>query len=520
MVAELVIKYDKQVNRFLEIIPGLLTWGFITSPIWLGLFYPAAVIYLLAFLTIYWSYMALKQTLGLVLGYPKYQKELATDWMAECKKLNFNDLPDKETLPDSLDAVKHFIVIPLVSEPEEVISPALNAIHDQTFPTNQLVIVYTIEEKFADEVKETINHIMGDKKNDFYRFFVFVHPAGIPGEAIGSGGGNRTWGAKHAVEELKKDGEIIKNYIFTSFDGDHTPSPQYFARLTHVYLTTPKRNNRFFATAVHLFNNNHWNVPSMMRIEANFVTLGTLAHRSLFWEKTSYTTDTFASFSNSLQTLIDANFWDVSSGADDTTYFWRAFFARDGDFKAVKHYIPYSADAVEGKTYLHAHKSLYKQLLRWGWGVIEIPISMKGFLINKKVPLSTKLLWTYDHLKTRVFLINIVFLITFGFGLLTLVNPDVKQSNFAYALPNMVSVILTVTLIFLIPAMIYRSKMTPPIPKHWPLWKKGLVLIEGVLVIFNLLTFSFVPMVDAQTRLLFGKKMKDLYHTPKMRKAS
>lgn len=508
---------DRIVSRIFEILPGLFSWGFMLSPVWLGLLYPPAIIYLLSFLTIYWCYMAIKQTLGLMLGYPQYKKEIAMDWWQECKNLDYDKLPDKSTLPTSLENIKHFIVIPCVNEPEEVLRPALEAIMNQSMPLNHVCLVYSIEERFGDQVEKTIRHIIGDKINEFNKVLIFRHPAGIEGEAIGSGGGNRTWGARHAVEILRQENAIIKDYIFTSLDADHVLHKEYLARLTYAYLQEPDRNNKFIATAVHLFNNNHWTVPSMARIEANFVTMGTLANRSVFWAKSSLTADTFAAFSNSLQTLIDADFWDVASGADDTTYFWRAFFARNGYFRAVKHYIPYSADAVEGATFYKAHKSLYKQLLRWGWGVVEIPISLKGFIKNKKVPLTLKLLWIYDHLKTRVFMINIVFLITFGFGLLTLVNPNVKQSSFAYLLPDIMSIILTVTLIFLVPAAYYRSKLTPDIPKNWPFWKKTLIFAEGFVVIINLLTFSFFPLIEAQTRLMFGKKMKDVYFTPKMR---
>lgn len=123
----------------------------------------------------------------------------------------------------------------------------------------------------------------------------------------------------------------------------------------------------------------------------------------------------------------------------------------------------------------------------------------------------------YDHLKTRIFMINVVFLITFGFGLLTLVNPNVRQSSFAYSLPDTMSYILSFTLVFLLPAIYFRSKLTLPMPKHWPVWKKLVTFSEGFLVVINLLTFSFFPMIEAQTRMMFGKKMKDLYHTPKVR---
>ena len=518
MIDWLLKEHESKVDRFLEIIPGVLTWSFMLSPIWLGLLYPEAVIFLLAFLTVYWSYMAFKQTMGLLLGYPMYQKELQEDWYQKCKELSFADLPDKDTLPESLEKTKHFLVIPVVNEPEEILKPAIDAICNQTFPLEQIALVYSVEEKNAQKVEADVRKILGDRIHKFYKVFIFHHPAGIAGEMKGSGGGNRTWGAKHAVAELKKENVTIKNFIFTNFDADHVPHEQYLARITYAYLLEGKRNNKFYSTAVHLFNNNHWKVSSMARIESNFVTMGALASRSFMSEKSRQTSDTFASFSTSLQTLIDADYWDVASGVDDTTFFWRAFFKRNGDFMGTKHYIPYSADAVEGETFYKAHKSLYKQLLRWGWGVVEVPISVKGFMVNKEVPLSKKLLWIYDHLKTRVFMMNTVFLITFGFGLLTLVNPTVQQSSFAYALPDIMSVILTFTLIFLIPAAYYRKKLTPPIPEEWTIGKRLTYVAEGFLVIFNLLTFSFIPFIDAQTRLMLGMKMKDIYHTPKVRK--
>jgi len=160
---------------------------------------------------------------------------------------------------------------------------------------------------------------------------------------------------------------------------------------------------------------------------------------------------------------------------------------------------------------------LYKQLLRWGWGTIDFPLSVKEFIKNKAIPFTKKVDWMIKHFQKRIVLVNMVFLITFGFSLVTLVNPYVKQSNFAYSLPDIMSTILTVTLICLIPGTYYRMKLSAPIPSEWPFWKRyPAIFLEGPLIMINLLTYSFFPWVDAQTRMLLGKKMKDLYHTPKM----
>jgi hypothetical protein len=515
MMAQFVEKHEKKVERFLEIVPGLLTWLVILSPLWLGLLFPKAIVVMLIFLTVYWFYMALKGTITGFLGYKKFKKEIITDWMAELNKLDYSNLPDKPTLPTSINDLRHFVLIPMVNEGLDVINATLGALLKQTFPVNQTTLVLTIEEKYYEQSKASILETLKDDINKFEEVLIYAHPAGIPGEAIGAGAANRAWGAKHAVEHLKQTGKNIRNYIFTTIDADHVLDQQYLARLTHLYLSCDKRDHKYYSSAVYLFNNNLWKVPAIMRIEANFVTLGTLSDWA-GWHNPN-TKDTFAAYSTSLQTLIDADYWDTSLGIDDTIFYWRAFFARDGDFLGVHHYIPFSADAVAGTSYVNAHKSLYKQLLRWGYGVIDFPLSIKGFLKNDRIPLSLKISWIVKHLHKRVILINIVFLITFGFTITTLINPDVKQTIFAYSLPNLMSLILGITTIFLIPGIILRAKIADPMPEDWPFWKKLLMFLESPLVLVNLLTFSFIPYVDAQTRVLLGKKLKDLYHTPKVR---
>ncbi len=508
--------HEKKVGRFFEIALGVATWSFLLSPVWLGIIYPPAIVYLLTFLSIYWSYLAFRHLYGLVKGYNKYKEEMAIDWWNECTKLNFAELPDKPTLPNTLADVRHLLLIPAVDESVYILRDSIESIFAQSVPLNQITLVYTVEEKYAEATTQVIKEIMGGREKLLNKFLIYAHPKGIPGEAIGAGAANRTWGAKHAVEDLRNSGENIRNYIFSTIDADHVLSPHYLARLTHLYLSCDRRDYKYYTTAVHLFNNNLWKVPTVMRIEANAVTLGALSDWVVARRGTK---DSFSAYSASLQTLIDADYWDVGLGVDDTIFYWRAFFARDGDFEGVPHFVSYSADAVEGKNYLDSYRSLYKQLLRWGWGAIDFPLSMQGFLTNPRVKFTKKVAWTLKHLEKRVLMINMVFLITFGFGVVTAVNPYVKQTNFAYSLPKIMSYVLTTTLVFLIPGTIIRQKLANPIPKEWPLYRKLFAQLEGPLIILNLLSFSFFPFLEAQTRLLFGRKMKDLYHTPKLRKA-
>jgi hypothetical protein len=514
MLKDFVEKNDKLVNRFLEILLGVLTWSLLLSPVWLGLTFPSIVVYVLTFLTVYWSYMAFKHAAGLFIGYRKYREEMAVNWYLECQKLDFSKLPDKGTLPKDLEAVRHIVIVPVVNEPEAVLRDSIDSIINQTFPSNQISIAFTVEQKYSEEAIDRIKRIIGEREKDLSSLMFFVHPAGIPGEAKGDGGANRAWGSSHAVEELRKRGEIIRNYIFSNIDSDHVLDKQYLARLTHLYLSSDKRDNHFYSSAIPLFNNNLWRVPLLMRLEANSVTLGVISDWAINKGKVR---KSFSAFSVSLQTLIDANFFDVALGADDTIFYWRAFFARSGDFDGIPHYIPYSADAVEGKSFLDSHKSLYKQLLRWGWGAVDFPLSVKNFLKKGDVKLSRKVSWFTRHIKERVILTNIVFLITFGFAIVTLVNPYVKQSNFAYSLPKIMSFVLTITMAFMVPGIYFRKKFSPPFPEEWGWFRRFLTFLETPLITINLLTYSFFPTIHAQTMLVFGKRFKDLYHTQKVR---
>jgi len=503
-------KDHKLLFRFLEFIPGLLTWVTLLSPLWLGIIVPKLAMFFLTFLSIYWIYRAIIHTYGVLKGLRIYRKEARIDWLRKCKGLNFEDLPNKEEIPNKLSNIKHFILIPTVNESFEVLEPTFKSIYENNFPTKNLFIVVSIEKKGEEVVKKSIKRIK--EKYPFEHLYAYVHPQGIPGEVIGVGSPNRTWGAKHGVAGLTKKGYDIKEFIFSTFDADTVLHKEFLPRVTYEYLTSEHRLSKFFSTALFLFNNNIWNVPLLMRIEANSVTLGTLSS----WVLESGVRETFSCYSTALQTLIDANFWDVTT-IDDSVFFWRAFFARNGRFEGRCFFIPVSNDAVSGETFLKAHISLYKQLVRWGWGSIVFPIAMYGFLKNKGIPKTAKLLWTFSKIERHLIWRTIAFLITFGFGLLTIASKDIRHSAAVYRLPEIISIMLSAALVLIIPVTYFRMKITKQIPNDWPIWRRFTVYLEGPLIMINLLTYSFIPFLEAETKMMLGKKFKNTYYTPKLR---
>src|SRR3972149_8429496 len=104
-----VEKHDRFFQRVFEILPGVVTWSVILSPIWLGRIAPLAVAFFLTFLIIYWVYRALIHLIGVSIGYRRYQAELQVDWSEKVKELW------------GYDRLKHHIINSAVNEPSEVL---------------------------------------------------------------------------------------------------------------------------------------------------------------------------------------------------------------------------------------------------------------------------------------------------------------------------------------------------------------------------------------------------------------
>ena len=498
MVKNLVEKYDRFFQRIFEILPGLITWSVILSPIWLGKIAPLAVAFFLTFLVIYWVYRAFIHLIGVVVGYRRYQADLQVDWSKKVKNLW------------GYDHLKHLIIIPSVNEPYEVLEDSFASLAAQKFPKEKIFISFSAEEKYSERVLKDIEQIKKKFGKKLGTVWSTTHPYGLPGEAVGAAA-NRTWAAKHALKEIKKLGLDINDFLLTTLDADMRFHPQYLPRLSYSFLTEPNRLDKFFQTAVYLFNNNLWEVPPLMRIQANSISLAVLAS----WVAEPEHKDTWSCYSVALPTVIQAGFWNPAIGVDDTTFYWNAFLKKKGRFDGVHFFIPVYADAVQDKGLLKTHISQYKQLLRWGWGIVIFPIAMKGFLTTK-IPLGLKLSKTYHLIEKFAIWYTLAFLITFGFTALSIVSPQIQLTTLGYLLPRISGTVLTSALILLLPVTIYRNKITLPPPREWSWWKRIWIWFEGPLIIVNLLVYNFLPYLDAQTRLMFGRRL-EFWPTPKMR---
>lgn len=518
MIAKTIEKYDNTFQRLFEVVPGFLIWLIIVSPFILGKALPFVMADLLTILSIYWFYRASLNTIGTIIGYERVRRASKVNWLQATLDLKGTPLPDPETLPKNQFLPKHLLVYPQVVPKYEVLKSTLDALVSQNYPLELIYVAISSEGRAVSKDPALYTQLEAKIKQEYSmlgdRLMMFVHPDGLPGEVVGAGP-NRRWGAKSAVELLESRGENINDFLVTSPDEDVVFHKQFLAAATYQYLLSEKRERKFYQTALYTFNNNYWDVPILIRVLASSLTIPVLA--SSVVEK--HKRETFSCYTLSLDVLRKVDYWDPAYGIDDTTFYWRPFFYFKGDWECEVFYVPLSADAIYDPNYVRNHREQYKQYLRWGWGVITFPIGMKGLLKATDLPFFQRISKIWHLFEVFIFWKVLAYLLTFSIPIILLLNPQLQELVIWYTLPNTISAIMGLAVIFLIPTTIYKALIAPSKPASWPWWRYyGTLLVEAPLNIVTLMTYSFLPFVEASTRMMFGQKSARVSWSNKVRK--
>lgn len=504
-------------RRVFEAIPGLTLWVFLLLPFIFALLrlQTAFVIYLI-FVVVYWFFRAIKFVIGVYIGVQRMEKSIAEDWVGKIKKLK-NPRADK---------LRYIYLCPVYGEEFEILDSSFSDWAKSDVGAEKIDVVIAMEEKKSEMQIENFKKLKAKYGKQFGSMHYFVHPYGIPGEIAGVKGGNINYATRNYVKKLESEGKDLNNYLLVTCDSDLRPHAKYLSSVTYEYLTVENPEYTFFTSAVHTFNNNIWSVPSLIRVFSNTTTLAVLytwvferSVKSIFSKEEYFTRDTFSSYIVNLQTLKNMEFWDPEIPNDDTAFYWNSMVRTKGNFKGQEVYVPTYNDAVENKDFKSTHVAFYKQQYRWGWGKIPLPITMSVILRKGSGVTTFKKTQMFKSIIDQMWQFSVVFLLSFGVFIVTLLDPTYKYTAFAYNLPNVISYVLTVAMLTNIWIVILRRKVTP-IPKNLPWWRNILDMLETYLISINMLTFNFIPQVQAITEMMLGKgKFKrNFYITEKVRK--
>ncbi|OGC37811.1 hypothetical protein A2436_02635 [candidate division WS6 bacterium RIFOXYC1_FULL_33_9] len=510
------LQTPKWLRRVLEIIPGSLIWFFVLSPLIFALMgWEDIFVFYISYLIIYWVYRGIKFVVGIWIGIKRMERDINTDFMPlimEADAKRFSEL-------------EYIYLCPVYREGLDVLEPSFEAWSKSDVGAKKIHVIVAMEEKTSKDLQIPNFEILKKKYGDIFASMeYYVHPSGIEGEAAGVKGANINWAMRKYVQKLEAEGKDIHNYLLVTCDCDLRPHPKYLSAITYKYLTVEDPDQRYYSSAVYTLNNNIWRVPVLIRVQSTMLTLVTLHN----WTTEKYETipfsssvfsskATFSSYVVNLKTLKEVHFWDPQLGIDDTTFFWNAVVRYKGNFRGEEVYLPSDSDAVENETMLKSYKSFYKQQHRWGWGIIIFPTTLAALIYTKDIPINWKLHMVFAMVKNYILFFTVVYLKTIGLDLLGVFSNDYAYSSAAYNLPTAMSFLLSLLIICNLFLIYFRRKLIP-IPKNWPLWRNILDFGEIALIAVQMLSFGFIPYLQAHTEMMFGRGFKkNFYATEKVK---
>jgi len=490
-LAKYIKRHPVKSQRFLEILPGFVSWSMILFPFWGSLIIPNIVAYYVISFAVYWVYRSITLAVLALIAHFKIKAAGKFDWIADLNA----------TFPDKWKSIHHLIIIPTYKEPQEVLDRTMNALTKQAVPLQNLHVMLSFEEREGQDARDKAKYLTKKYKNAFGNLWTTYHPD-IDGEVKGKSS-NTCWGAKKAkVLLVDKQGIPIENITISSEDADAQFHPNYFAAITYSFLQTPAPYNAIWQGAV-VFYNNIWRVPAPVRVMASMfsvIQMHVLMRSDRLINFSTYTT--------SLKHVHDIGYWDTDVIPEDYRLFFKSYFAKKGEFKVIPVFLPVYADAVESRGRFNTLKSQYEQLKRWAWGVSDDSYIIKKFLEAKDIPLLDKTIRISKTIEDHFLWPVNWFATTISAFLPPLLNESFNRTVLGKTLPQVTSGLLTLSLVAMVIVFLIDAVNRPPRPNKRNPFSYILQPIEFLFLPIVGFFFSALPGIDAHTRLMFGKYLE------------
>ncbi len=489
---------QKKRHRRLEFVPASLVWLTLIGAIILSFANPIWAVYFIIAFDLYWFFRVLYFVIFLTISWRRHRGAVDIDWEAELKKTA------------GWERLRHLVFLPTYKEDIEILRATFRSLSTAKVDPKTMIVVLAGEERAGREAflarAEAIRAEFGDR---FLRMIVTVHPSDTVGDIAGKGSNLHYAGpfAQKAVDEL---GLAYEDVIVSTFDVDTIAHPQYFAHLAKTYLDTPDRTHASYQPVV-LYSNNIWDAPAIVRIAAfgtTFWLLSELVRPDRLF--------TFSSHSMPFKALVDVGFWQRDVVSEDSRIYLQCFLRYDGNYRVIPLYVPVSMDAVMAPKWIGSLINLYKQQRRWAWGAEHFPYLSINFKAKEKTIPFRKRVSTLWVLVEGMYTWATAPLLIFLLGWLPLnvarlsSRPEIVFQN----APITLQWIMTFAMLGVFASAILSLPLLPSRPRHKNPYLQVVMLLQWMLLPFTFIIFGAVPAIDAQTRLLLGRRL-GFWVTPK-----
>ncbi len=501
---------DRKIYRVLEIFPGALSWGTLIILIILSYLYPVAAAFFIIAFDVYWLLLVIFLGIHLLVSYRKMQNNIKIDWREKCLKLKLNEI--KNPYVKNWQDIWHLIIFPTYEEGLEVIRPSMQALLDDGYPPNKMIVVLATEERAGSPARERARQIEKEFKDKFGYFLITVHPDNIIGELKGKGA-NQAWAARQVKKMIIDPAGIdYDNILVSVFDVDTIVHPGYFFRLTYKFLTVSDPYHASYQP-VPVYHNNIWQSPFFARVAASSNTFWQMMQQ-IRVEKLA----TYSSHSMTWHALIDIGFWSTNMVSEDSRIFWHCFCFYRGNYRVEPLYFPISMDVCMGKNIIETMKNLYRQQRRWGWGVENLPYLIFNTIKNwQKLPKRKMInrilvqIYGFHSWATNALIIAVI-----GWMPLLLGGDKFNSTVLSGNLPIVTHSLMTLAMSGLILSAIVSTMLLPRRPHEYGISKNFIMVSQWIILPVSIIFFGAIPGLEAQTRLMLGKYM-GFWVTPKNR---
>lgn len=433
-------------------------------------------------------------------------------FMAHCRMLSNRNIDwlklcDGVISDKKLENIIHVVLYTVYKEPNSVLEYSLNSLLKIKFPKDKVILVLAGEGREPGSF-EKLESLKKKFAGPFRNAFVTIHPADIEGE-IPCKGANATFAAKKVREFIERQNYDLGNVIISIFDADTCMDENYLSCLTYNFLNNPKRYQTSFQP-LPIYNNNIYKVPAFARAMEMGSTFWQLIE-SMRYEKFV----TFSSHSMSFKTLVDIGYWPVDLVSDDSLIYWKCFLKFDGDYTTYALEIPVYMDIAVGKNFFDTINVQYKQKRRWAWGVETFVFLAMGFIRNEKISLMIKIKKLSQILDSHINWATWSIIISFITPLILFWAKMAHQDSLVFLnLSYINSVIFNSLSVILVLCIFISKEFIPALPKGVSRFVYVSFILQWLLIPVFSAFLGSIPALDAQTRLMFKKRLK-FFVTPK-----